>query len=227
MSETKRGLYVLFEGLPPTVIDSQVLTHVRMSAETLGIEWTVLACAASDENYQQAQARVDDAREAAQCGVSVVRAIRPVYPFSVTANRWMAGRALEKLRQIDFVHARTDYTAAVFGPLCQKFGIPMLWDCRGDGVAEFRARVGELPFPQSLLRDWRVRRLKHDIRTAERTADAAAFVSNELREAVLPDESDLPSWIPPCAAPSDRFFFDPLLRSAMRAKLGYTDSDIV
>ena len=42
-----RAVLVLFEGLPATVIDSQVLAHVRLVREALGIDLSVIAVACS------------------------------------------------------------------------------------------------------------------------------------------------------------------------------------
>ena len=38
LTHNMRGAFVLFEGLLPTVIDSQVLTHVRLVREMLRID---------------------------------------------------------------------------------------------------------------------------------------------------------------------------------------------
>ncbi len=77
-----RGAFVLFEGLPPTVIDSQVLTHVRLAREQLGIDLTVVAAACSRPLFESSQARVEMARQVAGGDVRLIRGVRPAAPGS-------------------------------------------------------------------------------------------------------------------------------------------------
>lgn len=217
-----RGALVLFEGLPPTVIDSQVLAHVRLAREELGIDLSVVAVACSKALFEASQKRLSRAREAAGGEVMLIRGVRPALPGSLIVNRGLLGRALARLGRLAFVQARADYAAAVAGPWGRRHGVPVLWDCRGDSRAEMQERlIG------SVGRRYRMALLEHELGVAGRAATAALFVTAQLRDAMAPYLRGQPNWIIPCLAPEGEFFFDPVLRARMRGALGIADDEAV
>jgi hypothetical protein len=62
---------------------------------------------------------------------------------------------------------------------------------------------------------------------AASACDAAIFVSQPLARLCAADLDGKAATIIPCTASEDRFFYDPALRSAQRAELGYSDDDKV
>jgi hypothetical protein len=219
-----RGAVVLFEGLPPTVIDSQVFAHVRLVREVLGIDLAVVAVACTRALFESSQLRLPRAREAAGGDVRLIRGIRPALPGSLAVNRVLLGRELGALGPLAFLHARADYAAAVTGPWAQRRGVPMLWDCRGDSRAELRERLGKrMP---AMLR-YRLSLLDHEFRVAGKTCAGALFVTSHLREAMAAYLKGQPGWIIPCLAPEAEFFFDPVLRTQIRNKLSIAPDEMV
>lgn len=212
-----RGALVLFEGLPPTVIDSQVLTHARLMRERFGIDLQVLAFACTGPIYEMSKKRLDIARRIAGGPVLLYRGMRPAVPGSLAWNRHALRAALAKMGSLSFVHARSDYAAAVSGPVARRLDVPMLWDCRGDGVAQFRERMEESVFPA--LTDLRARLLWRESEIAGRECAAACFVTEPLRRLMAATIGAKLSWIVPCLAAEEEFFFDPELRHATRQKL--------
>jgi hypothetical protein len=222
-----RGAFVLFEGLPPTVIDSQVLTHVRLVRELLGIDMTVVAFACSAEVHAQSVRSLANARQTAGGDVRLFRGVRPAVPGSALINRFLLSRALGGVGQVAFVHARGDYAAAVTGPLAQSCGVPMLWDCRGDSRAELYERIGAASLVQQLPLELRAWMSLQDLKGAGRACAAACFVSEALRELMSGYCSGKPTWVLPCLANENDFFFDEGLRQRMRAELGFGKDDPV
>ncbi len=218
-----RGVFILFEGLPPTVIDSQVLAHVRLARERLNIDLAIVAVACSGAIFEASQARLERARTAAGGEVHLVRGLRPALPGSMLANRFLLGRALDRLGAFSFLHARTDYAAAVAGPWGRRRGLPTLWDCRGDSAAELRERFGSRA---SLLRCYRLRLSQTELRLAGQTSAAACFVTPQLRDLMEEFTVGQPSWVIPCLAPETEFFFDPELRARVRAELSITADEV-
>lgn len=221
---TARGVFVLFEGLPSTVIDSQVLAHVRLVRERLGIDMTVLAVACSRSLHELSLARLERARALAGGDVRLFRGLRPALPGSLTLNRLLLARALRALGPIDFVHARADYAAAVAGLWARRHGISMLWDCRGDSRAELQERLGGR---SPLAAAYRDRLLRRELAIAGRTCSGAAFVTPQLRDLMAPYMDGQRSWVIPCLAPKDEFFFDADLRARMRTTLGIAPQERV
>lgn len=222
-----RGVFVLFEGLLPTVIDSQVLTHVRLVREMLDIDIPVVAFACTADVYEHSRAAFDHAWKTAGGDVHLFRGIRPALPGSAVHNRLRLSGALDRLGGISFVHARGDYAAAVAGPLAQSRALPMLWDCRGDSRAELHERIGISSPLQRLPLALRAWMSQQDSKTAGGTCAAACFVSQSLRELMMGYIGAKPSWVLPCLANENEFFFDPASRQRMREKLGFADSDPV
>lgn len=219
-----RGVFVLFEGLPPTVIDSQVLGHVRLVREQLDIDLSVVAVACSRPIFEASQARLGRARASAGGEIHLVRGVRPALPGSMAINRVLLGRVLDRLGAFSFLHARADYAAAVTGPWSRRHSLPMLWDCRGDARAELQERLGGLaPY---LLR-YRAQLLQQELRLAGNTCAAACFVTSQLRDEMAPFMTGQKSWVIPCLAPEAEFFFDAELRARVRAELSIASDEVV
>jgi hypothetical protein len=219
-----RGVFVLFEGLPPTVIDSQVLAHVRLARESLDIDLTVVSVACSRAIFEASQARLEWARVAAGGEVHLIRGVRPALPCSMAINRVLLGRVLERLGTFSFLHARSDYSAAVTGPWSRRRGLPILWDCRGDARAELLERLSGRA---SFLMRYRMQLLQRELWLAGQTSAAACFVTSQLRAEMAPFMSGQSSWVIPCLAPEAEFFFDAELRARVRAGLSIAPDEVV
>jgi hypothetical protein len=219
-----RGAFVLFEGLPPTVIDSQVLTHVRLARESLNIDLTVVSVACSRAIFEASQARLERARSVAGGDVDLIRGVRPALPGSMIINRHLLACALGRLGTFSFLHARADYAAAVAGPWARQNGVPMLWDCRGDARAELKERLGSRS--ASLLR-FRSRPLEHELKVAGETCAGACFVTPQLAALMSPYMTGQPHWVIPCLAPETQFFFDAGLRARIRGELAIASDETV
>ena len=222
-----RGALVLFEGLLPTVIDSQVLTHVRLVREMLGIDIPVVAFACTADVHAQSSAALEHARQTAGGEVHLFRGVRPALPGSLLVNRRRLDDALASVGAASFVHARGDYAVAVTGALAQSRGTPMLWDCRGDSRAELYERMGAASPLKRLPLALRAWMSQQDSIRAGRTCAAACFVSKALQDLMADYVGTKPSWVLPCLANEDEFFFDPALRQRMRAGLGFGSDEPV
>jgi glycosyltransferase involved in cell wall biosynthesis len=214
---------VLFEGLPPTVIDSQVLTHVRLVRDELGIDLSVISVAFSRAMFELSQARLEQARAVAGGEVQLIRGLRPAMPGSLTINRLLLGRALKRLRPLSFIHARADYAAAVAGLWGRQHGVPVLWDCRGDSCAEMQERLGGA----SALFRYRSHLFERELHIAGKSCAGALFVTPQLRDLMAPHIAGQPTEVIPCLAPEAEFYFDPSLRDRVRADLAIAPDEVV
>jgi hypothetical protein len=221
------GVFILFEGLPSTVIDSQVLTHVRLARERLGIDLTVIAVACTDAIYRASSARLERARKIAGGEVHLLRGGRPMLPGSMLINRLLLARKLDAMSPISFIHARTDYAAAVSGPLARRRDIPMLWDCRGDMIAELRERLSGSHAVVRMLMEIRERLMRKERSLAGKGCAAACFVTRELEELMGEHIGRKPRWIIPCLAAEDKFYVSASLRDRQRAELEISADETV
>jgi len=228
MASAPRLLLILFEGLPGTVIESQVLIHAREMAR-LGIAdfeiWTV---AWSGPLHRHSLAALPRAQELAGCRVRVLRGIRPAVPFSILINALVLAVGLLCFRpKFDLVHARTDYAASVCALLKRWRRFLLVWDCRGDSVAEFADRYRPRnPFLRA-ARAVRLWLLERDRRRAAQACDRAVFVSATLVALAGPQMAGKPWQVIPCTASEALFGYDDTIRDRVRRDLGFALADRV
>jgi len=228
MAVKPRVLLTFFEGLTETVIDSQVLGHVRLMQDAGIADFEIWALPWDAKLRDLSLARHTEAQRRAGCPIRILRGVRPGKFGSVAAN---AATLIEttKLQDVrfDIVHARTDYAALAAATFARSIGAELLFDCRGDSAAEldYRAdlRHGLRRLIKPLLRQILARRL----RRAAQLCDRALFVSHPLHQLVAGEIGDKLHAVIPCCASEDEFFFDPVLREKNRTDLGYAGSDIV
>jgi hypothetical protein len=220
------GIFLLYEGLPPTIIESQVLAHAAAMARE-GVAMEVWSFAVTAADYAAAQARLP---RLAEHGVDIQlrRALRPALPGSALLNAlWLAWCLRRRGLRPAFIHARTDYSAAVAARLRDWLRIPLVWDARGDTEAEFELTVRAWPRWKQWLAPLKRAAVHRHVARAARSADRALFVSAALRAVQAPQLAADKVRVVPCLADAALFFFSPELRAASRARLGYGCGDVV
>lgn len=227
MAKKPHGLLILFEGLPATVIHSQVFDRIQFLDEYDIASFDVISYASNRRLFTESLKQLNTLQKKLNGRLTLARCIRPAMPGSHFANRLKLQNFVENAaRYYDFVQARTDYSAAVAGPICKQMGIPMIWDCRGDAEGEFIERNKKSVF-SSILSHWRAHKLRKDAQQAANFCSAATFVSHPLSEMWRNELHKKPYEIIPCLADERTFYFSPELRQQSRKQLGYTDNDIV
>jgi len=213
----KKALFLFFEGLPDTVIDSQVLIHCK-EMKKIGVEFEIWSFACNNELYLKSINKINYAKELSQCEVKVFRGVRPAYPFSENINALLVKRNITKYKKVfDIVHARTDYSSHIASLITNRF----IWDCRGDTLAEF-----EKAYEKSnniLGKLYKKYKIINNIEYA-RKGRKAIFVSTFLKDKL---EYKNESSVIGCTADSELFYFDNALRAKKRKELGYSISDKV
>jgi hypothetical protein len=221
-----QGLFLFFEGLAATVIDSQVLILARELKDNGLSDLEIWSFACSPRKYADSLARLMYARHLSRCTVKVFRGIPPSLPFSPLFNFFIVSFHLIKNRKtVEVIHARTDYSAAVCGLLKFFKSFQLIWDCRGDAEAEFRTfyqsrNIVErfYGWVQILQRRW----LRH---MAAAFCDRAIFVSAELKKAKGYGIKKKVFKIIPSTASEKIFYYDEQLRRKTREKLGYSEKN--
>jgi hypothetical protein len=196
--------------------------------ERAAAHFEIWAFACSDAIYAAALERREYAEALAGCRVHVFRGMRPALPGSRLCNGRRILRELARQREgFDLIHARTDYAAVCAADAARRAGLALLWDCRGDAVAEFIERCRPRSATGRLLARWRAARLRAERKQAARACTGALFVSQPLSELCSEALGGKPFWVIPCVAPGEGFFFDPALRAQMRVALGYSETERV
>jgi glycosyltransferase involved in cell wall biosynthesis len=231
MESERRGLLILFEGFPPTVIRSQVISLVAWLARERLIHFDILSIACSKGVFAQGRGELKSVIETVRqvdpkAGVTLLRGMRPAFPGATLYNRHLVrGHINQRWGRYCLLHARTDYAASIVAPLGRANKIPLVWDCRGDASAEFLGRAQQQNTPQWLAQ----RRAASLLTQARRAADScsgAIFVSSALHQRW---QSHIrgPAHVIPTLADGDRFCFSAELRARARQELGIASDERV
>ncbi|MBW2569814.1 MAG: hypothetical protein BBJ57_01295 [Desulfobacterales bacterium PC51MH44] len=223
-----KGLFILFEGISDTVIDSQVILHARTIREREIADFEIWSFACLDELYKRSVAKINEAQELSGCKVRIFRGVRPSYPFSSVRNAYIFWKKLRKYRpKFEFIHARTDYSTTVCAYLKLLRHFELIWDCRGDSEAEFLGRYNH-NLPLGVLLKWyQIINFRWRTAVASRACQKAIFVSKPLKELKARPFFKKKYAIIPSAASEKMFYFDKKLRKKMRQRLEYDECDKV
>ncbi len=218
----KKGLFILFEGLAETVIDSQVFIHALEMKRNGIVDFEIWSFAGQTDLYRKSQARLESVQQLSQCRVRLFRGVRPLVPFSIFWNALLLLIHVVRFRpQFELLHARNEYSACVARYLKLFRRFCLICDYRGASVPEFTLRYQ----PDSLLEKWAGRvqewRLWRRVTLSAHTCDHAIFVTQALKEYVGADFQNKPFAIIPCSASTEKFYYDPELRRATRTQCGY------
>lgn len=223
----RRGLFVSFEGLAPTVADSQVIIHlVEMRKKNIDID--LWAFAVQKNIYDYSLQHLSELNNIYNVSIKLFRAVRPAVPMSELLNAILLLWLMVKYKlDVDFVHARTDYAASVCGiaRIVKKF--ILIWDCRGDAKAEFLLKYSQTTLLRRVAARFQSIILRMRVDLSAKLCDKAIFVSDKLKEKSTSSCFMKPFEIVPCVASSDLFYFSPVVRNEFRGKLGIKPSDKV
>lgn len=227
MERKPKVLFLLFEGLADTVIDAQVISHVREVSEAGIASFEVWVIAWNDIMYSRSLERREEAQRMAGCAIRVMRGVRPGIPFSAWRNGRLISAALDR-EGVSFthIHARTEYSVLACSEPARRINATLILDCRGDAAAEVDYRL-DLQGIRSLAKPIVRLRARRRLLLAAARADRLLFVARHLRDIAAPPMTTKPVFVIPSCASERLFFFDPELRRQLRKTLGYIESDQV
>jgi glycosyltransferase involved in cell wall biosynthesis len=226
-----RFLYVVSEGFPPTVFDSQVLDYLHMM-EGQGIRFDLVVferLLGIFPNWRRNLWRLREVRAQLNGHVYFRFLITTFleWDFWVPQQQlyWVARPHDPKIRTV--IHARTQTSAAI--ALRLKSRIPntkVVFDMRGDTPAEFMLGVeksGRDSHSTAVRRKYE--KLKSIERQAVRGSDAILCVSRVMRDKVIGEYLGASQRIHviPTVASARKFYWEPQLRRAVRKELGIED----
>lgn len=223
-----QGIFLLFEGLPPTIIESQVLTHVRLMGEA-GIRIEVWAFAINKKSYSQARDTLPRFLNDYPITIRLFRGVNSWLPFSDFMNALLLLWKLWRCKaRPQFVHARTERAATIAIISKKLLHFRLIWDSRGDSISELTVKIHEFNY----LLKWLVgavqkMKISGRLRLAALNCDAAIFVSEALRSLnnkLIPHKQTL---IVPCLSDESEFYYSPEIRKAVRSELGFHEDDQV
>ncbi len=224
-------LYVSHEGVGDTIFNSQVLEHVEY-IQNNGIKFTVIAFETFNRNYERSLNNfLMYGRIYKNINMKLHKDVNQYLPFSSLFSAFNLVLIIKKLGvKFDVVHARADYSAFVC--LIAKFflRIPVIWDCRGDSVDEFKEAVARSE--RKIIRIFsfiQIFRLKFGLWFLRRYSNNQLFVSKELAKLFYTqiEMKERSIKVIPTLIPEGQYFFDSDIRAYQRKKLGFSEDHVV
>jgi hypothetical protein len=218
-------IFVSFEGLPPTVSDSQFLIHIE-DMRSKGINIDLWIFCTKKKIYNESYCRLNSNKLSDEIRVLLFRGIPPIIPFSAILNGLIFAFYMKKFGDgAKIVHARTDYATVICGIFKKLYGYTLILDRRGDALAEFTSKYSQRNIFRKLASPFQ--RFIIEVRKylANRFCDKAIFVSEKLKE--KSPRFYKPYQVIPCTASSKLFFFNDSLREKTRKILRFHNSNRV
>lgn len=226
-SNQRQGLFVVFHGISPTIFESQVLIHVQ-EMRSFGFDMEVWVFPLSMASF--AVSALQRAKLEQKYGVPIrlFQGVRPRWPFAGILNALQLARALREsaVRPL-FIHARADYSTMVCGLVRLFCQYELIWDCRGDAVAEFGMSKQATGMLARFVRFSKMRVFAGHRAAARRLSTKAIFVSERLRDRCLPNSDYRPVEVIPCCASERVFFFSSSLRHLGRERMSIDSDQLV
>lgn len=224
-AEKSKGIFLMFGGLPSTVIESQViLTSLAMIKEGIDIE--IWSFCGTRKTYNEAQRRLPTLSDHG-VPISLFRGVGQMLPLSEFINALILGYWLFRYKKKPpFIHCRTEYPTAIAILLKPIIGSKIIWDARGDTESEFRLYIKEMPMVKRLLSPITLLSIKFRLLLSKTFADWCIFVSDSLRSLYIKEDKYNYAVIP-CVADKKHFFFSSELREITRNKLRLLPTDVV
>lgn len=212
-------------GLPPTVIESQViLPCLYMIKEGINIE--IWSFCETRKNYNEAQRQLSKLNGYG-VPISLFRGVRQMLPFSEFINSFiLVYWLLRYKKKPSFIHCRTEYATTVAILVKWLISAKVIWDARGDTESEFNLYTKELPVFKRSLSPIVLLSIRFRLALSKIFADWCIFVSDSLRRLYV-KEDKYNYVVIPCVADRKHFFFSPELRQITRNKLGLLPNDVV
>lgn len=214
----KKGLFVLFEGIPNTIFKSQVLEHVK-DMNLNGSDMDILAINTESKMWETSLSNYNElVNSDLSFKITLLKGCRIYYPFSELYNLFLLWKYLRNTDgKYSYIHARANYSSFISIMLKIFFPIDVLWDCRGESLSELHDAI--------CRKSWLYRVVLMPLLLFERNrlfivskyADAAVFVSNALYSRYEKWINTNTIGIIPCPVAESKFYFNRDKRYKLRS----------
>lgn len=224
----KKIIFLLHEGLPPNIVESQVLTHAA-SMRDAGLEIEVWSFAVTSSSYASATSALINIRKAYPgIVIRLFRGVKPALPYSELVNALLLFWWLWRLKvKPAIVHARTEHSTMIASIIKRFYKYSLIWDARGDTLSEFIDSSAHISGWLRFLVPLKIHALNKRLNVAASNCDKAIFVSNSLYQLHKRSLKGKEGIVIPCLADERKFFFDPDIRLKARQDLGFQPDDVV
>lgn len=222
--DKEAGIFLIL-GLPPTIIESQVILNgLSMIKEGINIE--IWSFCSTRESYNEARRQISKLNG---CGVaiSLFRGVQQGVPFSEFINALILGYWLLRYKKNpSFIQCRAEYATTISILLKPIIRSKVIWDARGDTESEYRLYIKELSMIKRLLSPITLLSIRLRLMFSKTFADWCIFVSDSLRDLYI-GKNKYNTVVIPCVADKNYFFFSSEMREITRNTLRFSPTDVV
>lgn len=223
----KRVLFLMHEGIESTIFQSQVAVHA-LEMKRFGYNIEIWTFETTLRSLGRSRRNLELASQLCNCRVRLLRGVYVFLPLSDLLNALILLFHIKRSGlHLDLVHARTDYSAAVYSWIRNLVGAPMIWDCRGDSYREVEYSLSKRKRVPGFVKAGILAAAKRDEAKAGSCCVAANFVSSGLLARKARSLHGQPAFTIPCPVSGVYFHFDEGLRKDYRTRLGYRRDDLV
>lgn len=214
------------EGVGETIYESQVLGQHSLIKE-LKQETKVLTYHTWWFGFRNTKKRRDILNS--DNGENIISAFwSPFYylPFSVVypAIHFLL-YFLFSAKKPKVVHCRTEYSVVIVSLMRVFFKVKIVFDCRGDSLAEFDEYFKPKSVILRLFKVYFMNVIKFRLKFALRISNVNLFVSDELKFKILKAKSL--AFVVPCLPFDGLFYFNEEVRVSFRSQLGFSNKRVI
>ena len=212
-----KGVFILHEGIPSSIFDSQVVGHI-LHMKNIGIDIDILSFNTEIKilnNSIENKKKLNKIFPAIK--IHLINSINIFYPLSFIFHSLQLLFFL-KSKEYNFIHSRSDYSQFISLIIKPFFPNKFIWDCRGDSLDELKFAVEKKSlFIKLYSKIYLIPLQKFIINFCKKKSDGAIYVSEDLKKNRLLKNKNF--IIVPCTSSPDLFYFDESLRKKTREEL--------
>lgn len=217
----------MHEGIGSTIFHSQIAVHAK-EMNKQGFEVDIWTFETNPRHIDMSLRNLSDVDSILSGHLKLYFGIYQFIPFSDFFNALIfLFLYIKNKKKYDVIHARSDYSAAVYSFVKRVLRVPLLWDCRGDSVEEIKFSLNHKERLNNIIKKIIIHERMRQLKRAGKHSTMANFVSEALYQRCSLFLKSQSYFITPCSVSREYFFFSESVRTEARKNMGYQECDVV
>lgn len=218
-----KGIYILHEGIPSTIFESQVLNHI-LEMNKKGIDFEIISFNTENKIFLKSKEMKKKINyRYPKLKIKLLKSISIYYPLAFILHFFQLVYCL-KNKRFDFIHSRSDYSQFISLMIKPFIKSRFIWDCRGDSVDELKFAVENKSFLIKLYYWLYLKNFQNLIVfLCKKYSDSCIYVSEDLK--IIRKIKSQNNIVVPCCSSTDLFYYSQKIRQLNRKKMNYNPKD--
>ena len=218
-----KGIYILHEGIPSSIFESQVLNHI-LEMNKKGIDFEIIAFNTENKIFLKSkEMKKKINKRYPKLKIKLFKSISIYYPLAFLVHFFQLVYYL-KNKRFDFIHSRSDYSQFISLLMKPFIKSRFIWDCRGDSIDELKLAIENKSFLIKLYYWFYLKNIQNLIVfICRKYSDGCIYVSEYLKIKRLIKSQNI--IVVPCCSSTDLFYYSKKIRQHNRKKMNYTPAD--